>query len=303
MNGLAFLWPWALALLLLTPLLVLAYRRLVRGGSRSHIVYPDAGLALLAARRARPWRHLPAIVYAAAVVVALLALARPTVPLLLPDDLSGVMITIETSRSMQAWDIAPTRLAATQEAAKELLESIPPSIKVGLATFSGYGTINVPLTLDLERLVASIDSLGTGGDFAFSFGILASLEALPEERPEGFAPGAIVLFSHGHDNSGNNPLAIAEEAAKRGIPIHTIGVGTHGSNFSEDILKLISDRTGGQYYPIFSAGDLTDAHRDLARVIALRPKITEVTAVVSLLAALLLALSLGLAHVRPQVLR
>ncbi|NIV35287.1 MAG: VWA domain-containing protein [Anaerolineae bacterium] len=302
MRNLALLWPWALLLLLLFPWLILWYRSTVRlGGSRAHAAYPSASLIALAAPTARPWQHLPVTFYTIALVIAVLALARPTAEILVPDNLSGVMLAIETSSSMRSGDIAPTRLAATQEAAKALLQTIPANTKVGLATFSGYGTVNVPPTTDRARVLKAIDALSIGGSYAFSHGLIASLDALPEKSPEEVTPGAIVLFSHGHDNTANDPLAIAGKAADRGIKIHTVGVGTHGNNFSDDVLKLVADRTGGRYYPIFSATDLQDAHHDLGRIIALKPRTTEITSGISLMAALLLAVSLGLAHVRRRV--
>jgi Ca-activated chloride channel family protein len=233
--------------------------------------------------------------------IALLALARPTTKLLLPDNLSGIMFAIETGRSMQSWDIEPTRLAASQAAAKELIATIPKTIKVGLVTFSGSGVLNVPLTTDRQRVTDAIDSLGTGGSFAFTGGIIASLKALPEDLPEDGVPGAIVLFSHGHDNSGNDPIALAQEAAERGIPIHTIGVGTHGNNFSEDVLKLVADISGGKYYPIFSATDLQNAHKDLGKIIRLRPRTTEISALPALLAGLFLAGSLLMAQFKRRL--
>ena len=300
MSNPGLLWPWFLLLLPATALLVVWYRRSLGRSSKAHTLYPDTGLAALAAPRARRWQHLPALGYLAVIGLGLLALARPTADLLVPDDLTGVMLAIETSNSMRAGDIAPNRMAATRIAAKALLDTIPGSVKVGLATFSGYGVVAVPPTYRHQDVETAIDRLGVNGNFAFSHGLIASLQALPEESEAG-TPGAIVLFSHGHDNSGNDPLAIADEAARRGIRIHTIGVGTHGNNFDDDILKLVADRTGGQYYPIFSAGDLEAAHRDLGRVIALRPETTEVTSLVALAASLLLMLSLGGAQLRRRV--
>ena len=296
-----FIWPWALLLLPLLGALVFIYQRRLSRDSRTYAALPDAALAALAARTARPWRYLSTALYVSALALAVVALARPTAKLLAPDNLSGVMIAVETSRSMSAPDIPPNRLAATQEAAKALIDTIPGSIKVGLTTFSGYAALNAPLTLDHARVTRAVDTLTLGGDYAFSYGLIAALKELPEEPPEEGVPGAIVLFSHGHDNTNNDPLALADEALARGIKIHTIGVGTHGHNFSDDILKRIADRTGGQYYPIFNAGDLRNAHRDLGRVITLRPKTTEVGAFAALGAAALLSLSLVLAGLRRRV--
>lgn len=301
MSDPGLLWTPALLLLLLLPVMAWAYRRALRAGSSTHATYPGASLLKLVAATARPWRHVPAFFYLLALALGFVALARPTAKMLYPDDMSGIMFAVETSRSMAAPDISPTRLAATQVAAKAIADAVPDSIKMGLTTFSGYGALNVPLTRDRKRLKEAIDTLSVGGSYAFSDGLISSLEALPVEDPEAGLPGAIILFSHGHDNSGQDPLALADEAAARGIKIHTVGVGTHGNNFSEDMLKLVADRTGGEYYPIFSAADLTNAHEDLGKVITLRPRITEVTSFAALGAAVLLMLSLSLAEFRRRV--
>jgi Ca-activated chloride channel family protein len=286
-----FLWSGLLALLLLLPLLVYLYQKFLSGTSKQAVYYPDVALAEIAAKAAKPYRHIPAIIYGLALTTALVAFARPTAKLLAPDDMSGVIIAIETGRSMRAIDIEPNRLVASQEAAKKIIAMLPKTIKVGIATFSNYGTINTPLTLDRKKLNESIDSLSLGDGYSFTYGIQAGLDVLPESTEED-PPGAIIIFSHGHDRSGNNPITIANEAAKRNIKVHTIGVGTHGNNFSEDILKTVADITDGQYYPIFSVGDLSNAQLKLGQIIALRPKTTEVTAIVTLVAGLLLVASL-----------
>ncbi|WP_027893592.1 vWA domain-containing protein [Calidithermus chliarophilus] len=295
-----FLAPWVLLALLGLPLLVALYRRGVLGQSRAFAAYPEAQ-ALLRAQAHNPGRlHLPALLYLGAVALGLLALARPTLPLPAAENLAGVMLAIETGWSMRSTDIAPNRLEATQQAARALVEALPASIPVGIAVFSSYGVPMLPLTLERQRVYEALQNLELGDGYSFTYGLLSALEALPDAAGEG-RPGVIVLFSHGHDNSGNDPLEIAAEAARRGIRIHAIGVGTHGHNFDDDVLKQVADRSGGRYYPIFSATDLRDAHRDLGRVIAVRPRPTEVSALFSLAAASLLGLSLGVAFARRRV--
>ena len=297
-----FLWFGLLALLFLLPLLIFFYQRQLKGKSKQVLYYPDLALATIAAKTAKPFRHIPALIYGLVLMLALIALARPTAKLLAPDDMSGVMITIETGRSMRGIDIQPNRLAATQEAAKKIISMLPSNIQVGLATFSNYGTINVPLTLDKQKVKDAVDALSLGDGYSFTYGIQAALDILPETPTAEDPPGAIIVFSHGHDRSGNDPRILAEEAAKRNIKIHTIGVGTHGNNFSEDVLQVVADLSGGNYYPIFSSSDLLQAPLKLGQVITLRPKTTEVTALVTLIAALLLALSLLLSSWRKIVL-
>ncbi len=294
-----FLWQPALALILVLPLFVLLYRRAVTKPSQTFLSYPNTNL-VTRALGATKINRLPFFFYLAAFAVAILAFARPITNLFVPGVLSGVVFAIETGRSMYATDIAPSRMEATKYAAKEILEKLPAETAVGLATFNNYDTLTVPLTLEHEKVRAGIDLLNQGGGYAFSHGIIAALQTFPPDESEAQI-GAIILFSHGHDNSGNDPLELADEAVKRGIKIHTVGVGTHGNNFSEDLLQIVADRTGGRYYPIYSAQDLTNAHKDLARVIALKPEPVEVSAFVSLFAAFLLMASLLLGTLQRKV--
>jgi len=294
-----FLAPWnLLALLGLVALLVL-YWRLHHGRASGHVWYPGAGQMVGLAQKTI-WLYLPAIGFFLALATALIATARPTLRLTLPENLAGVILAIENGWSMRQTDIAPNRMVATQLAAKALVQKLPKDVKVGVATFSGYGTLLLPPTTDRVAFRQAIDNLDLGGGFSFTYGLLAALEALPDP-PEGVSPGVIVLFSHGHDVSGNDPLKVAEEALRRGIKVHTIGVGTHGHNFDDEMLKKVADRTGGRYYPIFNANDLSNAHADLGRVLGWRPQTTEVSGILSLLAALLLGLSMGWSALRRQV--
>jgi Ca-activated chloride channel family protein len=295
-----FLAPWNLLALLGLVALWVLYWRLLHGRASGHVWYPGAGQMGGLAQKTI-WLYLPAIAFFLALATALIATARPTLRLTLPENLAGVILAIENGWSMRQTDIVPNRMVATQLAAKALVDKLPGHIRVGVATFSGYGTLLLPPTTDRVAFRQAIDNLDLGGGFSFTYGLLAALEALPESPPEGVSPGVIVLFSHGHDVSGNNPLKIAEEALRRGIKVHAIGVGTHGHNFDDEMLKKVADRTGGRYYPIFNASDLSNAHADLGRVLGWRPQTTEVSGILSLLAALLLGLSLGGAALRRRV--
>lgn len=295
-----FLWPWNLLSLLGLVFLVVIYWRMLRGRSSSHVWYPGAGQMGAMAPKTL-WLYLPALGFFLALTAALLATARPTLRLVMPENLAGVILAIENGWSMRQTDIAPNRLEATRLAAKALVDRLPAQVKVGVATFSGYGTLLLPPTTDRVAFRQAIDNLDLGGGFSFTYGLLAALEALPENPPEGVRPGVIVLFSHGHDVSGNDPLKIADEALRRGIKVHTVGVGTHGHNFDDEMLKKVADRTGGRYYPIFNANDLSNAHADLGQVLGWRLQTTEVSGILSLLAALLLGLSMGWSALRRRV--
>jgi Ca-activated chloride channel homolog len=294
-----FLWLSALALLLALPLFVVFYHRAVTKASQAFLFFPNTTLVTRALGSIKVNR-LPFFFYLTALALAILAFARPITNLFVPGILSGVVFAIETGRSMSATDIAPSRMEATKNAAREILSKLPVETAVGLATFNNYDTLSVPLTLEHDKVLAGIELLNQGGGYAFTHGIIAALQTFPQYESEEQI-GAIILFSHGHDNSGNDPLELADEAVKRGIKIHTVGVGTHGNNFSEDLLQIVAERTGGRYYPIYSAEDLTNAHKNLARVVALKPERVEVSAFVALFAAFLLMASLLLGTLQRKV--
>jgi Ca-activated chloride channel family protein len=296
-----FAHPHYLLLLLLLPLAVLVYRWAVWRPAEAHVVLPGAGRLLGIGHSRKPWRYLPALLYLAALAAGVVAVARPTVKLMVPEDTAGIMLAVEASFSMRSGDIPPNRLEATKAAIRTLMSRIPKHIKIGLVTFSGYATLNTPPTLEREKLLEALDLIEMSWGFAFTKGLEESLSALPEIAAEGGTPGIVVLFSHGHDNTGSDPMEIAKAAADRGIRIHSVGVGTHGNNFNDDILKKVSDETKGRYYPVKTAEDLQGAHADLGKVLSLKPKPTEMTAVLAMLAALCLGLSLVLSGNRRQV--
>lgn len=296
-----FLASQNLWLLLLIPVLVLVYLSLTGRLANSYVRFPNTAALALALPGPGARAHFPAMLFGAALLVALLAFARPTLSLPAPQDLAGVVIAIETGFSMRNSDIAPSRIEATKKAARDLVSTFPRGVQVGLATFSNFGTLNLPLTTKRQQVIEAIDLLDLGNGYSFTYGIAAALDALPENPPQGVSPGAIVLYSHGHDATGNSPLEVATQAAKRGIRIYTVGVGVRGNNFNENALKQVADLTGGRYYPISSAAELKNIYRELGRLIAYRPKPTEVSGALTLLAGLLLAGSLFSAELRRKV--
>ena len=297
-----FFWPMILGLLVLTPVLVWAYRVGLQHRSESHAMHTDATLLAAMSKRSRGWRqHLTATLAFLAVTVGVIAAARPTWPVPVPEDTAGVVIAIEASRSMYYGDIPPSRMEATKKASKELVNRLHPDIKLGLATFSDSGVLDVPLTTDRQKVLDGIENLEVGTGYSYTFGLLQALEALPKKAPNGGSPGAVVLFSHGHDRSGNDPMKIAEELRKRGIKVFSVGVGTHSYNFNEETIKKIADITGGKYYPVFNANDLNLARDGLAKIVGWKFKPDEVTAIAALISALALFASLALAALGRRV--
>lgn len=313
----AFLWPaflWGLGAL---PLLILLYSRLLRRRSRQAISFPSIEVAAAARqRRGRISRHVPAAFLFLACAALLLALARPTVPLLAPVDRSAMMLAIDVSGSMLSQDVTPTRLDAAKAAAKEFVRGLPARVRIGLVSFAGDAILHTPPTDDHERLFQAIDALSVRHRTAIGDGLMEAVAALPgriRPLPDGslpsmppgsLPPGIVVLLTDGQSNSGMDPLRAADIARREAVTVYTVGVGspapsdrafTIGGPVDEETLQAIAQRTGGAYYRASSADRLHEIYRTLARSVGWESRPTEVTALAAGLgaAALLAALVLS----------
>jgi Ca-activated chloride channel homolog len=318
----AFLWPQVLLLLLAAPLLVWWYRRGRRPPARAVSYHPD--LALLAravpAGRGRARRHLPAALYLAALLLAVVALARPTLPVPEAHPQAGIVLALDVSISMQATDVSPSRIAAAVVALEGFVRELPPGTRVGLVTFAGYATLAVPLTDDHDRVLQAVRTPQLGRGTVIGDALLASVGAfapLEERRASGEDPrslATVVLLSDGANRGGTPPLVALDEVIAQQVTVHTIGVGSAASGggdgfgafggamrFDETTLRTIAERSGGRFAFVDSAEELGDVYRDLSRAVAWRVRRDEATAVAALAAAVLLATSMGLAGLLRRV--
>ena len=255
---LSFLWPRLLWLLLLVPLLVAFYLFLLARRGGAGVRYAGLESASGATHPGRWMRHLPALLMLAGLTSMILAVARPQASLALPQRLENVILAIDTSGSMRATDLAPTRLAAAQSAARTFVAEQPPHLRIGIVAIAATAALVQSPTLDREQILNAIDRLEPQRGTALGTGLIIALDsALPAaqldvedliglrppgaprfERPDGSSPpprerpdepgneAAVVLLSDGQSNFGPEPLKAAEVAADLGIRIHTVGLGT-----------------------------------------------------------------------------
>ena len=109
----------------------------------------------------RQWRrYVPPVLFALALATLFVSLARPHVNRMVANERATVILVLDTSRSMQADDVEPTRLAAAQEAMKLFLERVPERLRVGLVVFAGEAQVATPPTADHELVEQSVDSVG-----------------------------------------------------------------------------------------------------------------------------------------------
>jgi len=317
----SFIWPWFLVLFVLVPLLVWLYFRGLRPPAEAVVLHPDLALLRQAAGKTRRWQqHLSAGFYLLALLAALLALSRPTLPVWQADPRAAVVLTVDISRSMQATDVQPSRFEAAREALRAFIRELPAGIRVALVTFSRDAHLVVPLTTDRGRLLEAVDFLQLNLGTAIGDAILESIAALPplSERsdvPDPKRLATIILLTDGRSLAGVDPVEATQEASRQQIRVHAIGIGrtTSGpvpglpeqyalaAHFDEETLKEIARIGDGQYYSVDSAAKLKEAYRNLSRQMVWRVRQDEVSAVFALLSALALLLSLGIAQFRRRV--
>jgi Ca-activated chloride channel family protein len=194
-------------------------------------------LESIAPKRSGRWRHLPAILLVASMLLFTVAMAGPTNDVRIPRNRAVVMLVIDVSQSMRATDVAPSRLVAAQEAAKQFAEELTPGINLGLISYAGTATVLVAPTTNRESTKAAIDKLQLADRTATGEGIFTALQAIAtvgavigggDEPP----PARIVLMSDGKETVPSNPdnpkgaYTAARTAKDQGVPISTVSFGT-----------------------------------------------------------------------------
>lgn len=182
----------------------------------------------------------------AALCVGIIMLARPqfgTKVETVEKEGIELVIAIDVSNSMLAEDVSPNRLERAKQILSRLID-VRANDKVGLIVFAGEAYIQMPLTSDTQSAKIFLNTIdpslvpiqGTAIGQAINLG-MGSFSSDQE------ASRAMVIITDGEDHEGN-AAEIAAQAAKAGIQINIIGIGSpdgsplpaneYGSNFMTD---------------------------------------------------------------------
>ncbi len=155
-----------------------------------------------------------------------------------------VVLLLDLSRSMDAADVAPSRLARARRAAAGLLERLDPGDRVALAAFADVGVLLTPLTPDravLTELLSGLDtSLILPSRSRPAQGLAAAFDAFESgsERPR-----IVVLLSDGEDEGRSATLDAAREAVRREVRLVTLAFGSEaGAQLLDHGLPLVDSR-------------------------------------------------------------
>ena len=246
--------PELLAALILVPLAIATYLFVQRRRSRYAVAFTNVDLLSNLVPRSPSWRrHVPPALYLGAIAALVFALARPSMIMAVPRQEATIILAMDVSGSMQATDVAPSRLAAAKKAASDFVDQLPDTFQVGLVVFSTAPRVAVSPTTDRVAIHRALDSLVAQGGTALGDAIAASLDAAatataspPAVAPSPSAPSAApspgasatpssgepplvatVLLSDGANSTGSlEPLDAASRAAALGVPVYTIALGT-----------------------------------------------------------------------------
>jgi len=180
-----------------------------------------------------------------------------------------LVVVLDTSRSMMASDIKPTRLQQAKWGIRDLLRNLRGD-RVGLVPFAGSSILQCPLTIDYAAFAMTLDDLYSGiiprGGTAIEQALRTAVAAFPADRT---ADRVILLITDGEDHEGD-PLALLPELKEKHVRVYTIGIGTlegemvpagdgQGGYFKdrqgqivktalkEDVLQKLALGTGGTY--------------------------------------------------------
>jgi Ca-activated chloride channel family protein len=218
--------PLFLLGLVVIPLALLALFAARRRPARYVIRFPAAAtLAAVVGRTGRARRVIPPALLCLSLAGLVLALARPEATVAVPIEKASVMLVTDTSGSMNATDVAPTRLAAAQSAATRFLDRVPKTLQTGLVAYAdGPHTVLRP-TQDRDAIKSTVQALQANGGTASGDALESALNALGK-RDKNSPPAAIVLLSDGASKTGRDPAEVAREARAAGVPIYTVALGT-----------------------------------------------------------------------------
>jgi len=270
MGDFSFLAPWRLLLLAVPIALLVAYVVVQRRRTRYAMRFTNVELLDSVAPDKPGWRrHIAAIGLLTGLVVASMAAARPAFATEQSDHASIVMLAIDTSLSMEATDVSPSRLAAAQEAARNFLTSMPAHTRVGLVAFDGNVRVLAQPTEDHNTVAVALNQLRLGEGTAIGSAIRTSLQAVQSAENSGTTTSTTVAGTASAAPTATI-VVLSDGETTVGVPNDT-AAPVNGA-----ALARIADQTGGQALTAQSASELKSVFAKLGAGVNSHPVTKEV---------------------------
>jgi len=293
----SFAWPIALVALLAIPVVVLAYVAYDRWrrDSAEQFGNPDL-LPNVVDREPGRLRHLPLVLLLVALAAMIVGVARPHANVKVKREEATVILAMDTSRSMGATDVKPTRLDAARAAAKAFVAKVPEKFRIGVVSFATRAVVGLPPTADRSLVDASLDTLRPGEGTAIGDGVARSVQLGQKIRGQDGTspPKAVVLISDGAREGGRvSPEAAAAQAKAAHVPVYTVLVGTEQGVVRQTLtggfeqlirvpaspgtLEQIAKTSGGEFFTAPSTDRLKKVYEDLGSRLGTRTESREIT--------------------------
>jgi Ca-activated chloride channel family protein len=303
--GVEFLEPSRLWLLVLPLLLAVGYGFVAVRRSRYALRFTNLAMLGAIAPDQPGWRrHVPAVAFVLGLVVLASAVALPAKEIEVEREVATVILALDTSISMEADDILPSRLEVAQEAATEFVGNVPDEIRLGLITFAETAVAVVSPTTDHNRVADAINRAELRPGTAIGEALYAALDmVLAEQQIFGVdVPASIVILSDGETTVGRPDQEPAALASEWGISISTVAFGTDAGSIlfegeivpvpiNEDALQNLAEVGGGRFFEAGSADELAGIFDTLSTEVGTETEFDEITDLFALVGLGLLVLA------------
>lgn len=283
-----FEYPALLWLLVIPALMLVHYVYIELSGRRPHLRVPDVKFWKAGGRSVLGViRHLPFLLRAVALVMIIIAIARPRSSTKMDKiDTEGIdiVLAMDVSTSMLARDFTPDRISAAKDIAIEFI-SQRPSDRMGIVVFAGESYTQCPLTTDRATLINLMKEIETGlieDGTAIGNGLATAVARMQNSDAKS---RVVILLTDGVNNSGEiTPQTAADIAKTYGIRVYTIGVGANGTapypvmtpwgvqmqnvevEIDENLLKNIAETTGGRYFRATDNTKLSEIYSEINKM-------------------------------------
>lgn len=203
-----------------------------------------------------------------------------------------LIFVLDTSLSMRSQDIKPSRFEKSKFEIKSFIGKLKGD-RVGLIPFAGSSFLQSPLTLDYAAFYLFLDSVDVGSVYyqgsSLAQALQSAMRAFGDNKD---SHQAIVLLTDGEFH-GENLDKVLQDIKNQSIPVYSLGLGTKEgapiplqsetgevtsykkdkkgavviSKLDEELLRRVSEVTGGLYYPVTpSEKEIDLIYRDMGRL-------------------------------------
>lgn len=211
-----------------------------------------------------------------ALTALIIGISQPVLEQEIPSTDSDYVIALDSSTSMLASDIEPTRFQSAKTTSKQFVDELSNETDVGLISLAGEVNRESGLTSNKAELKAAIDNIETGSTAGTAIGdaLYASSSLLIDsERAR-----TVILITDGRNNVGSGINESIEYAQTHNVTINTVGIGEENRsteefgiiqgenasraeypNLDAESLYRVSNQTGGQLVTVSNETSLRNA--------------------------------------------